>query len=197
MRAAGSNRSRQLVGVLIAMAGVGAAFIVAIHGGFAMSGDREPVEIKSLWVGAVMVLTMTLLFGVYALTRGRRFHLRRRAPAPESLHSWEADREHYRNDRTALATCEHLQPVERAMRDAGIDVRFSIPRRVDARCVVNDGQLQQHFALPPSVRYVESVADARSQYDPPTAAIVCVTCPSTIDVVLGELAPPNTRQFPP
>jgi hypothetical protein len=55
------------VGSLIAIAGVGAGFIVVIGAGFLISGDPAPVEIMSAFYPAVGVFALCLAYGVYQL----------------------------------------------------------------------------------------------------------------------------------
>jgi hypothetical protein len=83
----------------------------------------------------------------------------------------------------ATATCEHLQPIERAMRAAGIEVRLLEASAhgpiVRATCRVNDGELRSVFQLPPSVYYREGEEPDRGQFGTPRADIFCGYCLKT------------------
>jgi hypothetical protein len=55
------------IGLLVAIASVGAGFIVVIGAGFLISGDPAPVEIMSAFYPAVGVFALCLAYGVYQL----------------------------------------------------------------------------------------------------------------------------------
>ena len=44
----------------------------------------------------------------------------------------------YDRDPASLATCTHLQPVERAMRSAGLDVRVHFNAAIKAECRIDE-----------------------------------------------------------
>lgn len=58
-------------GVLVAMAGVAAGFVVAISTGFMISGQPLPPELAPLYAPALVVLAATLVLGVRAVVTGR------------------------------------------------------------------------------------------------------------------------------
>lgn len=54
-------------GVMVAIAGVGAGFIVAIGAGFMLSGDPAPAEISALFYPAICVFLLAIVYAVYAI----------------------------------------------------------------------------------------------------------------------------------
>jgi hypothetical protein len=89
----------------------------------------------------------------------------------------------YLRDPTATATCPHLQPVERAMRLAGIDMRLlelsELGPVIQARCRVNELELRRIFGLPASIKYVEGYEPDRGMYGNARADLVCGDCVET------------------
>lgn len=109
---------------------------------------------------------------------------------------WSDEQIAYDLDLTRTATCEHLQAVERAIRQAHIGVRLVGGPRVEARCVVDREALHGAFALAPSVDYHEPQQYDRSLEDPPGALIWCSACNSAIAAIHPSQAPSGTRMFP-
>jgi len=109
---------------------------------------------------------------------------------------WSDAQIDYNEDPNRLATCLHLQPIEQAMRRAGIDVRLVIGSNVRADCCVDPVALGQRFVLPPSVEYAELPMYDRSLVDPPVAVVRCTACRSMIDVVHERRARVVTPWFP-
>ena len=110
---------------------------------------------------------------------------------------WTDEQIEYDLDPTKVATCEHLQPIERAMREAGITVRLENGLRVEANCRVDPGALYSRFSLPPVVQYATPTPSGRSFENPLPAMIVCTRDESKIDVVHRADATPETPFFPP
>lgn len=83
----------------------------------------------------------------------------------------------YLADPTALATCAHLQPVERALRAAGVPVRL-----VRAGVVAADRQLQAdvvaRFGLPAGIVLRDEIVDLRD--DLREQRLVCAGCRSEL-----------------
>ena len=121
---------------------------------------------------------------------------RKYATLIESGEPWSNAQIEYDLDPTTLATCAHLQPIERAMRDAGLAVRFQSGGRVEARCRVDQGSLNDQFALPAFVQYEEPQPQGRSFEDPLPARIRCGHCDSVIDVIHRVDATPDIPVFP-
>ena len=108
---------------------------------------------------------------------------------------WSDEQIEYAEDRSRLATCAHLQPIEAAMRAAGIETRLTNLCLV-APCRVDGKALGEQFALPETVRYTEMHVYDRSIHDPPVAFIQCDTCRLYIDVIHPSHATPDTIWFP-
>ncbi|MBL8696810.1 MAG: hypothetical protein JNK67_00470 [Alphaproteobacteria bacterium] len=207
-------------GVLLAMAGVAAGFVVAIDGGFMITGAPAPVEIAGLFYPALAVLVVALAFGVRALAAmwrapraapvGRAWSHAGRADLLRSRQAGEAERRArlaqlaadptrrryvaliergeswsdaqiaYDLDAATTATCAHLQPVERAIRAAGIKVRRWAGPDVGADCMIDTAALARRFVLPASVRYEEPAPYDRATEDSPVALLRCAACRSSI-----------------
>jgi hypothetical protein len=150
-------------GVLLAMAGVGAGFVIVIGAGFYLSGQPAPSAIANSLPVAVAVLAAVIVVAAKRWRPGRprasdwgilpdgfdfhRPHLRRQRLANEEArrqrlaalaadpikcryvklieagHSWSDAQIAYDLDRCQTATCPHLQPIERALRDHGLYLR--------------------------------------------------------------------------
>lgn len=110
--------------------------------------------------------------------------------------SWNDAQIAYNEDRDKLATCVHVQPIERAIRASGIQVKSLHGMDVRAKCQIDHVELRRRFALPDTVHYTEGVIDQRSYEDPPSAWIVCVVCRSIIDAVHRHEATPDIPVFP-
>lgn len=228
--AAASAERARITGLLVAMAGVAAGFVVVIGTGFKLSGDTMPREIGATYMPAFVVLVAALIGGVVywrGQPRGmaRNFGAERQrlrqvqqdfraeraarmaALAADPVKSkyvaliergeaWSDAQIDYNEDLARLATCVHLQPIERAMRTAGIQVKLEIAPNVSAPCRVDAEALQRHFYLPESVRYAEPPSYDRSVEDPPMAVVLCESCKSLIRVVHPLEAQPQTPVFP-
>jgi hypothetical protein len=95
------------------------------------------------------------------------------APLVERGEDWSDENIAYFQDPQAVATCAHLQPIERAMREAGIASRRARKRAVIAACRIDLARLQDSFHIAAPVRYAEYYAGDRSEEDFPTAFIIC------------------------
>jgi hypothetical protein len=86
----------------------------------------------------------------------------------------------YALDRNLTASCSHLEPIEHAMRLAGIDVQLldvSIYAPiVKANCRINLPALTQLLSLSPSIYYKEGYQPERHEFDNPRADITCREC---------------------
>ncbi|MBL8782478.1 MAG: hypothetical protein JNL06_16195 [Alphaproteobacteria bacterium] len=215
-----------MIGLLIAIAAVGAGFIVVIGAGFLISGDAAPVELMSAFYPAVGVLALCLAYGVYVLIHnpprfgsgvglpsvggrsGRDFPAEQRArlaqlranpatvkfaAAIEAGEAWSDEQIAYDLDPSAVATCEHLEPIERAMRASHIAVKRWRPLVVQAQCRIDEAALKRMF---PSANYAEPQQYDRSLEDPPGALLSCSDCTSRILVVHPSVAGAGTPAFP-
>ena len=109
---------------------------------------------------------------------------------------WSDEQIPYDLDPTRLVTCAHIQPIERAMRDAGILVRPHYSGLVNAACCVDGARLQSQFDIQPPVWFSDHIQGDRP-YDPDGAAIMCREHGSGIWLVHPDEAKAGTPWFPP
>ncbi|MDP3739842.1 MAG: hypothetical protein Q8R02_20815 [Hyphomonadaceae bacterium] len=110
---------------------------------------------------------------------------------------WSDEQIDYDLDANRTETCEHLAPVERAMRQAGMGVKWMFPRHVDANCRIDEARLRRVVPLADTIRYGEDVyGSGRQGEDMPQAALSCGACNSSIHCVGPRDAGPRTRVFP-
>jgi hypothetical protein len=87
----------------------------------------------------------------------------------------------YDADLNVTASCIHLQPVERAIRKARIDVHLFDPPRygpiIRAECHINEAALRRDFSLPASIVYREEYRPEVSDREEPHANLCCRECP--------------------
>lgn len=83
---------------------------------------------------------------------------------------WRDETIAYDRDPTALATCVHLQPVERAMRQAGVHMRLAFDT-LYADCCVEPVALGRMFDLSGPASYLTIPGDR--PYDPRGATLFC------------------------
>lgn len=110
--------------------------------------------------------------------------------------SWSDEQIDYAENPAAVATCEHLRPIERAMRIAGIDVRLNLGPKVSAIARIDHDSFREQFLLPEVVKYSEPPAHGRGFEDVREALIACEQHRSAIDVVHPQEAKPSTPWFP-
>jgi hypothetical protein len=118
------------------------------------------------------------------------------ADAIERGEFWDEAQVDYDVNPQRLATCVHIQPIERAMRLGGIPMKYINNMDVRATCVIDPVALRQRFTLPESVFHTEPIIDQRSAFDPPSSWILCNVCRSIIDAVHHMDATPQTPVFP-
>lgn len=182
--------------VFAAMVGVGTAFAVVLGVAFQI---RPQVHISDDAFGtiaglAIVMISVAIPCAILRISPFKaaasaldtilaiRFRPSRppavRTPRPPPLPS--AEQIAYAADLNATATCVHLQPIERAMRLAGLDVKLRQPNPflpvISAACRINEPELRRRFALPPSVYYKEGYQPDRSEFDNPRADIFCGEC---------------------
>jgi len=118
---------------------------------------------------------------------------------------WTDEQIAYHENPAMIATCPHLQPIERAMRSRGIDLRLvmppwekfvTIPMKVKGDCCINEAELWRQFAVPECVEHKTGYQPERSEFDNPWAALVCSSCASSIDLVHPEWPRKSTAWFP-
>ncbi len=104
---------------------------------------------------------------------------------------WSDEQIAYDRDPRATVTCEHLVPIERAMRRAGIAVKRMGGASVRARCTIDASRL----GLSPPARFAPDIPGERG-VGPPEAVISCAEHASYIEVVHAGEAGPDTPVFP-
>jgi len=119
------------------------------------------------------------------------------APLVERGEQWSDEQIAYHENPSLTVTCAHLQPIEQAMRAAGIDMRRSLEApQVSAQCRINRAELARRFPRVPSVHYSEFYQGERPAYDFPIAVLACDECRSSIYVLHPAEAKPQTPWFP-
>ena len=103
-----------------------------------------------------------------------------------------AEQSAYAADPLRLATCHHLQPVEKAMREAGIETRLLYGTVMQARCTVDETRLSLE---PPVVFYGDVPGDRPGE--PPSAHFSCPEHSSAISVDHVQTTRPDLPVFPP
>jgi hypothetical protein len=126
---------------------------------------------------------------------------RKYIPLVERGESWSDEQIAYHENPALLATCIHLQPVERAMRSAGIETRLlwqpgAPVVKVNADCRINETELRRRFAIERPVRYTMGYQPERHPDDNPWAQLACEECGSVIELVHPEWPRLATKWFP-
>ena len=102
----------------------------------------------------------------------------------------------YDLDRAALATCSHLQPIERRMRERGVAVKRYGQDSVFADCVVDADALTAYGLLAPPAAYEEYYAPERGPHDIPVAGLFCRLCKaSRINLKHPDDPPRRSERF--
>ena len=118
------------------------------------------------------------------------------APLVERGEDWSDENIAYYENPNLTITCPHLQPIERAMRQAGIPLRRYRESDVTAECQIDLPALQQAFGIVPPVRYAEFYQGERDYQDHPTAFLICDEHKSLIHTLHPDKSRRDTPQFP-
>jgi hypothetical protein len=110
--------------------------------------------------------------------------------------SWSDEQIAYDRDPRALATCRHLAPIERALREAGLPMRLHRPPQVRCDCHIDQAALWARFPPGRHLSYVERFLGGRAAEDDPVAYLICDACQASIDVLHPCLGRPSTPRFP-
>jgi hypothetical protein len=190
--------SAQQRGLIIGVAGFGAAVWVALTLAFRLNEDYVPQELERGFVPAVAVLVASVFLGLRAMWQHRRRvrAYEQRDLVAEHRAFLAAMAPQYDRDPHATACCEHLAPIESAMRATGVKMQLAGPSAVTADCCVNAEALARTFALPENVSYQEWYARDRAPEDPPASLVYCATCPSKVWVLHASERRPDTPTFP-
>jgi hypothetical protein len=168
-----------------AVLAVAVAFAVVLGLGFWIHRQPQTISddvfgwIAGISIGAIAVVIFCGLRGIAPWKTLARAATPQ-SPLPSRVRPNDAAQSAYRENSNATATCVHLQPVERAMRHAGLDVRLleasEYRPAIRAACRINEGALRQAFSLPDSISYREGYEPERYAFDNPRADLVCAIC---------------------
>ena len=96
-----------------------------------------------------------------------------------------------------VVTCAHLQPLERAMRKAGVRVQLQNGVHEGAHCLIDLDALGRVHGAGAAAMYEERHEIDRSVLDPKSALFWCDACQGSRLIVLHpEQAAPDTPWFP-
>jgi len=111
----------------------------------------------------------------------------------------------YHENPLLAATCAHLQPIELAMRAAGVVPKMleypwqqdGVPLlKVRADCCINEAALRQRHPLPACVAFQQGYQPERHEQDNPWAQLACAECKSVIELTHNEWPREKTVWFP-
>lgn len=120
----------------------------------------------------------------------------RYVPLIEAGESWSDDQIGYDVDRASRTTCQHLRPVEDALRASTIPVKLQIPHWIEAKAVCDHPALEHRFGRSRDVVYDEGyVSDRGSDYEA-YATLRCMACQSRITFVHPDEARHGEPRFP-
>ncbi|MBN9662157.1 MAG: hypothetical protein J0H49_28430 [Acidobacteria bacterium] len=206
--------------LLAALVSVAVSFAVVIAAGFQIHEKTQSIPDSVFGFAAASSIAI-LAGGLYCLFMGIApwKHLpakgtyplpwsgNRNLPAPPSYVRPQTPAQiAYAEDAAALATCEHLQGIERSMRAAGLAVRLEKQSvhgpTISATCRINQAELIRYFNLPDWISYREGYQPERSPWDNPRADIFCGECvkkdPGRCDILAlhPDECGPDTPWFP-
>lgn len=99
---------------------------------------------------------------------------------------WTDEQIAYEEDSSITGSCVHLQPVERAMRIAGIKTHLIQPLQIRAECSVNMDKLKTELTIASSVEYRQGFMPERHPEDNPWADLYCHVCQSRIELIASD-----------
>lgn len=120
----------------------------------------------------------------------------RYVPLIEAGESWSDDQIGYDADPAARTTCQHLRPVEDALRTSLIPVKLQIAHWIAAKAVCDHAALERRFALGADALYEEGYASDRGSYYEPYAILRCASCQSRIVFLHPDEARGGEPVFP-
>lgn len=185
----------KILGILICMAVVVSLFVLMIGLGFEINEGNPPLGTVSSPAGGALLVSFGAL--VWYLNRQRPnaywgapfFHPRVRIPV---VPIEQVDAAGYAADPKRLVTCTHLQPIEAAMRTAGIPLQWRYGNVVGAQCVID----AERLTVAPPVHFHPDMPGDRPG-DPGWSMISCHEHSSVIGVLHRAEATPTTPVFPP
>jgi len=199
--------------VLLFAMGVPAGLWVVLALGFRWHGQPIPRELVIGLVPACAVLIAIISHGLHGVwqrrnrasqaTAERRAWLAAMAADPRRQRYaamieagdilWTPESVEYDLNPRATACCEHLAPVESAMRTTGLKLHRGGPSSVSAECCIDAEAVTQRFSLRENVTYEEMYSRDR---DFPHMLLYCSACQSRLWVLHPEEAAPGTPTFP-
>lgn len=194
----GFHPPRMLLGAGVFLLAMGAVVVIGFNGGW-VGPNRLSFKAMQLRATAQREQAERVAEHKARLARLRADPLR--AKYADRMEAgggyWSDEQIEYDLDANRTETCEHLAPVELAMRQAGVGVKWLFPRHVDADCRIDEAQLRRAMPLADTIRYGEDVyGGGRQGEDMPQAALSCGACNSSIHCVGPRDARPDTRVFP-
>lgn len=193
------DRVRQLA-LAASVVLVASGFVFGIGYGFEIAEGGSALSPYLPFAGLVVLLSLgTLIWAIgkqggwakrpflFQTTLGRKTTVAERKAVEEQV----AQQKAYVADPQRLATCHHLQPVEKAMREAGIETRLLYGTVIQARCTVDESRLSLE---PPVVFYGDVPGDRPGE--PPSAHFSCPEHSSAISVDHRDSAQPSLPVFP-
>lgn len=193
------------------MAAVPVAFIVVLGFGFWVHDRGLNMDDSTFGLLAAIAIVV-ISFGIFSALTGIRFwpivrtfpqSIPRTPYVPRQLSEAEIA---YPLDLNMTVSCAHLSPIEKAMRMAGIEVKYQAENIyrpiVRAKCRIDLEQLKRVFALTDNIFYKEAYEPERYQFENPRADIFCLEClkadraRSTIGVLHPDECTPETVWFP-
>lgn len=194
-----ADRLRQLAFVACLVL-VASGFVFGIGYGFEIYEGGSLLSPYLPFAGLVVLLSLgTLIWAIgkqgdwarrpflFQTSLGRRPTAAERKAFDEQV----AQQKAYATDPARLATCHHLQPIEKAMREAGIETRSLYGTVIQARCTVDEPRLNLE---PPVVFYGDVPGDRPGE--PPSAHFSCPEHSSAISVDHRDSAHPGLPVFP-
>lgn len=180
---------------------VAAAFLLVLPAAFKVHA-WIPGTPDTLFAAGVSFALFFLSFVFYFAILGRAPQLPRMTQHRSALTGARitAEQAAYEADPTLTATCPHLQPLERALRQSPSAVRrlYPSPSRpvIHADCRFNEPAARAAFALPAWVTYQTGYMPERAANDNPWALLQCTRCGSSISVLHPDEWRPDTPWFP-
>jgi hypothetical protein len=174
--------------LLAVMIGVATAFFVVIGLGFVIHErtDAIPDGLFGLLAAvAIVVIAGSIFTSMTGVSLIPRISFRNRfTPVIDNASQPSAAKIAYDAGGPANATCIHLQPIERAMRQAGSTMElndyWAAWPEVEVNCRINETELRRVFSLPATVSYRESYQPERSEFDNPRGDIICSECANLV-----------------
>jgi hypothetical protein len=120
----------------------------------------------------------------------------RYAPLVEQGEDWSDENIAYDQNPHLTVTCEHLQPIERAIRRARIPTKRYSTNAVMATCRIDLPVLQRAFPIATPVRYAEFYHGDRDSCERPAAFLICDAHSSLIHTRHPDESTAETPVFP-